>query len=1086
MNLQLVAPQMDLAVSYVEGHEDASQVATDGQSTVANGVPVFQHVLARLLNPSQMSQSDDDVSSDDVPQGSVDVPVDDTAEESSQTVPPAPETTQTVLARFASPVVQAQVTPPSVSAPPLTPPSDVKLASTPPETGRGQSLRAPAHVTTPFQPPIVNHSPSTTPTNGSMGQWVNGSMSHQPSTINHQPSIIAPSSVFQFPTISPERTSSVSQVDGSGQTVQKQNHPSFQKTDVVQSVELPRVSLQPGVEQEKTLTAARLLSVEKETQLPIPQRAATHQESRLPTDDHFIPALSPPEKEGGTNVESSFAESEHIAQRENAPPTLRHPPPIPPPAGSDQEKTKAGGVEVNTESEVEGVTEPTATFMDSVTTPSGAQPNGNENEPIKAVRANVSAPETAIPQSIEPVAPPFVPVEVRTAVQTERQDIPSMKQMEERLPRPAAGVTRAPSTVNAQVPVGRETKVQSVAPPEGNVPIGTEQRVTTEARAGTAQDVEPPVVLPTPTMGRKDVPSAERLSVEDVENQTQRLPMTSSVRPAHLPPPSANNEERGRVNHGATDIVSEVEGATAPHATFMNSVSTPGAAQSSDNGNEQMKAVGVNVSAPETATTHSVESFTLPSVPAVDQTAVQTKRQAANHRLFEDLSGRPPDRAGLGARTGSDVQQGFEIGSEDQVNARSAPQSVYGVQPRTEQSGTSSDGVVEAQRLSSSTASSPTVTAQRGAATTGEERVKGREVEVQDSPPAPTLSPAPSISVSKVRDENHGRENNIEPNTENESVSITAPSETFGDSASSSNVVQSNGDEQMDPRQRDVSAPKAEVVGDAASTVVPPVREGQDGQTTERLNVQNAGTKMEPPLIPLRSHVAPLDSQSMTSIENESAVEIVRADAGDVGRKVEADAMSVAVDPATSSESSIPFYSVPVQNHSAERSMGMSESRNPSTPTAIDQSVINQIVREAHVRFGRGETEMTLRLQPPHLGRLRMRLVWSGNELTAQMDAESQSVKQLIETNLPALYQSLSEQGIRVDHVAVSVGQNFAGSPFADTNPFANNARQQESMGQLVNGPMRTPQNSGVGTQDLGLRTHYSPLTEQGVVDYWA
>ncbi len=432
MTLQLVAPQMDLTVSCVEGCEDASPVATDGQPSPADGVPVFPHVLARLLTSSQPEPSDDDVSSDDAFQNGLDVPVDDTEEEGSHTVPSAPETTQIIWARFASPLVQAPMTPPPVSVPSLTPPSDVQLASTVPETERGQPLPVPVPLPTPF--------------------------------------------------------------------------------------------------------------------------------------------------------------------------------------GSEQEQTEAKGVEVHTEGEAEGVLEPAATFMDSVSTPSAAQSDGNGND------------------------------------------------------------------------------------------------------------------------------------------------------------------------HRTTDLKGQWS----------------------------------------VVSSQSIEPFTSPPAPAMEQTAARTRM----------------------------------------------------------------------------------------------------------------------------------------------------------------------------------------------------------GDTT---------------------------------------------------------------DPSTYPEISVPFYSVPVQNHSAERVMDVPESHSPSPPTAIDQSVMNQIVREARVRFGQGETEMTLRLQPPQLGRLHMRLVWSGNELMAQMDAESQTVKHLIETNLPTLYQSLSEQGIRVDHVTVSVGQNFTASPFADANPFANNARSQESMGQFLR-----PQTTDHRTTDLKgqwsvVSGQWSVVSGQwSAVDYWA
>ncbi|MCS6860343.1 MAG: hypothetical protein NZT92_08510, partial [Abditibacteriales bacterium] len=103
-----IAPQIDLAVSSMEGHEDLAQVAADGQPPVPKDVPVFQHVLAHLLKPSSTNPPDDKASADDVPQSGANAPGDAPTEESSQTVPSAPEATQAVLAQFASLIVPVQ------------------------------------------------------------------------------------------------------------------------------------------------------------------------------------------------------------------------------------------------------------------------------------------------------------------------------------------------------------------------------------------------------------------------------------------------------------------------------------------------------------------------------------------------------------------------------------------------------------------------------------------------------------------------------------------------------------------------------------------------------------------------------------------------------------------------------------------------------------------------------------------------------------------------------------------------------------------------------------------------------------------
>jgi hypothetical protein len=147
--------------------------------------------------------------------------------------------------------------------------------------------------------------------------------------------------------------------------------------------------------------------------------------------------------------------------------------------------------------------------------------------------------------------------------------------------------------------------------------------------------------------------------------------------------------------------------------------------------------------------------------------------------------------------------------------------------------------------------------------------------------------------------------------------------------------------------------------------------------------------------------------------------------------------------------------------------------------------VIDQIVREARLRFGQGETEMSLRLNPPQLGRLHMRLVWTGSELTAHLNVETQAARQVVEANLPTLYQALSDQGIRVDHVAVSVGQNLTSS-FANANPFGEGAPSRSfpfnPYETARNGMPHAPRDA----QQIAPSVQRPSPTGWWTVDYWA
>ena len=64
---------------------------------------------------------------------------------------------------------------------------------------------------------------------------------------------------------------------------------------------------------------------------------------------------------------------------------------------------------------------------------------------------------------------------------------------------------------------------------------------------------------------------------------------------------------------------------------------------------------------------------------------------------------------------------------------------------------------------------------------------------------------------------------------------------------------------------------------------------------------------------------------------------------------------------------------------------------------------MNQILQGARLMVKSGVAHMHLELHPPELGRLRLALVVEGEMVTARFTAESQTVRAIIETNLPEL-----------------------------------------------------------------------------------
>lgn len=89
--------------------------------------------------------------------------------------------------------------------------------------------------------------------------------------------------------------------------------------------------------------------------------------------------------------------------------------------------------------------------------------------------------------------------------------------------------------------------------------------------------------------------------------------------------------------------------------------------------------------------------------------------------------------------------------------------------------------------------------------------------------------------------------------------------------------------------------------------------------------------------------------------------------------------------------------------------------------------VLNQVVEQAKVIIGQDKTEMVIQLKPDHLGKLELKVVTEQGIVAAKFIAESQQVKEVIETNMQLLKDSLQKQGISIDGISVQVGNDKQG-----------------------------------------------------------
>jgi flagellar hook-length control protein FliK len=88
------------------------------------------------------------------------------------------------------------------------------------------------------------------------------------------------------------------------------------------------------------------------------------------------------------------------------------------------------------------------------------------------------------------------------------------------------------------------------------------------------------------------------------------------------------------------------------------------------------------------------------------------------------------------------------------------------------------------------------------------------------------------------------------------------------------------------------------------------------------------------------------------------------------------------------------------------------------------QNIIDQIVEKMKVDVRGNLTEMKIILKPEYLGELTLRIKTDNGIVTAHFMAESQRVKEIIESNFNSLKNVLEEQGIAISDFTVSVDQN--------------------------------------------------------------
>ena len=105
------------------------------------------------------------------------------------------------------------------------------------------------------------------------------------------------------------------------------------------------------------------------------------------------------------------------------------------------------------------------------------------------------------------------------------------------------------------------------------------------------------------------------------------------------------------------------------------------------------------------------------------------------------------------------------------------------------------------------------------------------------------------------------------------------------------------------------------------------------------------------------------------------------------------------------------------------------------------EDIVRQLIESIKVNVSETTSSMELQLYPEHLGKIQITVASKEGVITAQLAAQNEAVKAIIENQLVSLKDTMNEQGLKVDAVEVTIashtfedGRNFEGSNKGQTD----------------------------------------------------
>lgn len=115
----------------------------------------------------------------------------------------------------------------------------------------------------------------------------------------------------------------------------------------------------------------------------------------------------------------------------------------------------------------------------------------------------------------------------------------------------------------------------------------------------------------------------------------------------------------------------------------------------------------------------------------------------------------------------------------------------------------------------------------------------------------------------------------------------------------------------------------------------------------------------------------------------------------------------------------------------------------PSLPEAppldvAEPDFMEKLVARVELARERGETQLNIQLKPEVLGKVQVEFVYRKGTVSTRLMVENHEVRELLASHLPVLQETLSQQGLQLDNVAVDVFINHqgAGDTSSQDNPW--------------------------------------------------